>query len=300
MSAPRSFLTNPRFLTASLLGSLLAGVTSVVATLPTQIAILGVLVSILAGLILAWLDEQARRDAGRVGLSRVARAVDALEDKPELARVFRRIGDAFVSISEQTDPVLSSATATKLLLVAGELELMARGNIAFRETESWRTVYQQLLKSESMRSYRSVAWVKCSNYWQDAPGRQSIRDNYDAINRGVIIERIFILPRELWPAGELMPSESVMPWIMDQHNHRVWVMLCLESDIESEPDLPLDFGIYGDLAVGTQSLDEDCRTREFLLEFNAEAVKLAEERWQRLKLHATPLRTLLDSEGVEG
>jgi hypothetical protein len=300
MSAPRSFLTNPRFLTASLLGSLLAGVTSVVATLPTQIAILGVLVSISAGLILAWLDEQARRDAGRVGLSRVARAVDALEDKPELARVFRRIGDAFVSIGEQTDPVLYSATATKLLSVAGELELMARGTIAFRGTESWRTVYQQLLKSESLRSYRSVAWVKCPNYWQDAPGRQSIRDNYDAINRGVIIERILILPRELWPVGKLLPSESVMPWIMDQHNHRVWVMLCLQAEIESEPDLPLDFGIYGDLAVGTQSLDEDCRTREFLLEFNAEAVKLAEERWQRLKLHATPLRTLLDSEGVEG
>jgi len=77
-------------------------------------------------------------------------------------------------------------------------------------------------------------------------------------------------------------------------------MLCRESDIESEPDLPLDFGIYGELAVGTQSLDEECRTREFLLDFNAEAVKLAEDRWRRLKLHATALRTLLDTEGASG
>jgi hypothetical protein len=295
MPVPRSFISNPRFLAASLLGSLLASVTAVFCSIPIQIAVLGILVSTLVGLILTWLDEQARCDAGREGLSGIGRIVDALEDEPDLARVLRRICDAFVLLSQQTNPVLRSAVGTKLLSVAGEFELMARGTFAFRETESWRTAYQELLRSESLRLYRSVAWVKCPNYWQDPPGRQSIRDNYDAINRGVIVERIFILPRELWPAGQLLPSESVMPWIMDQHNHRVWVMLCLESEIESEPDLPLDFGIYGDLAVGTQSLDEECRTREFLLEFNVEAVKLAEDRWQRLKLHATPLRSLLDS-----
>lgn len=73
-------------------------------------------------------------------------------------------------------------------------------------------------------------------------------------------------------------------------------MLCLENDLECEPDLPMDFGIYGDQAVGTQSLDEECRTREFLLEFSAEAAKLASERWERVKLHATPLKNLLDTE----
>jgi hypothetical protein len=295
MSAPRQFLTNPRFLIASLLGSVLAGVTSIVAPLSTQIAVLGVLVSVLVGLLITWLDEQARRDAGRVRLSGVARVVDALEDEPELSRLFRRIADAFTSFSEPTDAVLRSATATKLLSMVAEMELMARGTIAFRGTESWRMIYQELLQSESLRLYRSVAWVRCANYWQDPPGRQSIRDNYDAISRGVIIERVFILPHELWPPGQLLPSEVVMAWIKEQHNHGVWCMLCLESDIECEPDLPLDFGIYGDLAVGTHSLDDDCHTREFLLEFSAEAVKLAENRWRRLKLHSTPLRTLLDT-----
>jgi hypothetical protein len=73
-------------------------------------------------------------------------------------------------------------------------------------------------------------------------------------------------------------------------------MLCLEADVESEPDLPRDFGIYGDLAVGTQILDDQCRTLEFQLEFKREAVQLANDRWRRLQLHATPLRTLLDTE----
>lgn len=296
MTPTRSPFSNPKFLAASLLGSLIVGIVGVVASLTMQIAILGVLVSTLAGLLLAWLDEQAKRDANRAGLSSVGRVVDALEREPELSREFRRIGHAFLSLSEQTEPVLRTAAGTKLLSVAGELEHIARGTIAFHETESWRTAYRDLLQSDALRIYRSAAWVKCAGYWQDTPGRQSMRDNYDAINRGVIIERIFILPRELWPAGQLLPSESVLPWITDQHNHGVWAMLCLEADVKAEPDLPLDFGIYGDLAVGTQTLDDECRTLEFLLEFNREAVQLAEDRWRRLKLHATALRTLLDTE----
>jgi hypothetical protein len=268
----------------------------VVTPLAAQIAILGVLVSTLAGLLVAWLDEHAQRDANRAELSTMGRVVDALENEPDLAREFRRIGNGFLALTEQTESVLRSAAATKLLSVASELEQIARGTISFRETESWRTAYRDLLQSDKLRTYRSVAWVKCANYWQDTPGRQSMRDNYDAINRGVIVERVVILPRELWPAEQLLPSDSVLAWIIDQHNHGVWVMLCLEADVESEPDLPRDFGIYGDLAVGTQILDDQCRTLEFQLEFKREAVQLANDRWRRLQLHATPLRTLRDTE----
>jgi hypothetical protein len=283
-------------LATSLLGSVIVGVASVVTPLAAQIAILGVLVSTLAGLLVAWLDEHAQRDANRAELSTMGRVVDALENEPDLAREFRRIGNGFLALTEQTESVLRSAAATKLLSVASELEQIARGTISFRETESWRTAYRDLLQSDKLRTYRSVAWVKCANYWQDTPGRQSMRDNYDAINRGVIVERVVILPRELWPAEQLLPSDSVLAWIIDQHNHGVWVMLCLEADVESEPDLPRDFGIYGDLAVGTQILDDQCRTLEFQLEFKREAVQLANDRWRRLQLHATPLRTLLDTE----
>ncbi len=296
MSPPRKYLSNPRFLIASLVGSLVTGVTSVVAPLPVQIAILGVLVSILVGLVLTWLEEQARRDTERAALSRLSQVVDMLDDQPELARILQRVAEAFLAIGAQADPVLRSTTETKLLSVAAELEQMACGTIVFRGTEAWRTVYQQILRSGNLKLYRSVAWVKCPAYWQDPPGRQSMRENYDAINRGVIIERIIILPPSLWPTGQLLPSETILPWIKDQYNHGVWVVLCLENDLEGEPDLPMDFGIYGSQAVGTQSLDEECRTREFLLEFNREAVALAGERWERVKLHATPLRTLLDTD----
>jgi len=103
------------------------------------------------------------------------------------------------------------------------------------------------------------------------------------------------LPREFWPPERLLPTDDVLPWIMDQHNHGVWVLLCLEHEVEAEPELPMDFGIYGQSAVGVQSLDRSCRTLEFKLQFGGEAIRLAEDRWNRLKLHTTQLRTLLDS-----
>jgi hypothetical protein len=231
MTNPHTVLRHPRFLLTSLIGSLVVRVVSAVASLTTQIAVLGVLVSMLAGLVLVWLEEQQRRDTTRHELSALGRVVEALEEEPELAREFRRIGEAFQLLSEQTDPVFRQVATTKLLPVAEELGRIATGTIVFRETESWRTAYQDLLRSEKLKLYRSVAWVHCADYWQDTPGRQSMRENYDAINRGVIVERIIILPREFW------------------------------------------------------------------LHFGQEAVRLAEDRWPRLKLHTIPLRCNSDVRG---
>ena len=296
MGSSRRFLHQPPFLFASLLGSLTSGVALVVAPLEVQIAILGVIISILAGLVLTSIEQHARREASRAELDVVGRVIEAVSDDRELAGVYRHVSQAFLSLIEQTDPILRSAAVTKLLGIANQLGEMARGVIMFHETESWRTAYEELLLWPDLKGYRSVAWVKCPSYWQDAPGRQSLRANYEAIQRGVVIQRIIVLPAELWPSGQLLPSETILPWILDQRSHGVQTLLCLESEIDHEAGLPLDFGVYGDRAVGTQTLDEHCRTQEFRLEFGAEAVKLAEERWRLLKLHATPLENLLDDD----
>jgi hypothetical protein len=68
------------------------------------------------------------------------------------------------------------------------------------------------------------------------PGAAEYPRQFDAINRGIIVERIFIVARERWLGGLLLPNENVLPWILDHHNHGVRVMLCLEDDIQSEPD----------------------------------------------------------------
>jgi hypothetical protein len=64
--------------------------------------------------------------------------------------------------------------------------------------------------------------------------------------------------------------------------------LVREDDLKSEPDLLRDFGIYGSLGTGEQELDDRCRTSRFTLYLYPQSVRLALDRWERLKLFATP------------
>lgn len=178
--------------------------------------------------------------------------------------------------------------------VAQQIDGLADGKVVFSLTEEWRTVYEQLLSSPDIRQYCSVAWVQTAEYWQDEPGRQSMRVNFEAAHRGVLVERIIILRDDLWPREQLLPSTAILPWIEEQHNHGLWIALSRESDIRREPDLLVDMGIYGDRAVGIQELDEHCRTLRFTLDLNPQAIRLAYARWQRLILFAKSFTSLLD------
>jgi hypothetical protein len=160
--------------------------------------------------------------------------------------------------------------------------------------DSWRTVYEWLPRSPDLREYQSVAWVRTPDYWQDLPGRQSLRANFEAAHRGVLVERIVILRDDLWPEGQALPGAAVLPWVEEQHNHGLWVLVVHESEVAGEPDLPADFGVYGDRAVGVQEFDGRSRTLRFTLTFDAQAVRLAKGRWRRLALYATSFQSLLD------
>ena len=88
-------------------------------------------------------------------------------------------------------------------------------------------------------------------------------------------------------AGYLNDDDEVT--IQDEHVEPL--------DLDDEPDGPADFGIYGDRAVGTQELDERSRTVRFTLAFDRRAVRLAADRWDRLKIYAISVRDLLDRAG---
>jgi hypothetical protein len=136
--------------------------------------------------------------------------------------------------------------------------------------------------------------VRTKEYWQDPPGRQSMRANFEAAHRGVLIERVIIVPQALWPAGATLPADEIRPWIEEQHNHGLRVVLVREADLAAEPGLLSDTGIYGERAVGTQELDERARTVRFTLAFERQTVRLALDRWQRLSLYGIPYGDLLD------
>ncbi len=290
----RSALLSFRFLGTAVLGSLTMAFISAFGPLPAQIAVLGAFISILGGLFLSYLGQSDQREEERAeALERLSVPLSLAADH-ELYEQYLTICRGLTELTAKADPILRQIALIKLASVAGQIEGLAAGTAAFSMTESWRTVYEELLRSPDLREYRSVAWAKTADYWQDPPGRQSMQVNFEAVHRGVLIERVIILPEQLWPRSEIVPTAKILPWIEDQHNHGLWVTLVRESDLAREPDLLWDMGIYGDRAVGVQELDVQSRTLRFTLDFSTQAVRIAEDRWRRISIYATSLRSLLD------
>lgn len=294
MHPHRTPLLTFHFLGTSVVGSLVMALVMVFAPPEAQLAVLGAYVTILGGLLLAYMSQEADRDRRRA--EQLDRLTVPLTLAPEhdLFEQYLAVCQALTELAAQDDPILKEYAGLKLASVAEQVRGLAGGVIEFAGTETWRTVYDKLLKSADLREYRSVAWVRAKGYWQDQPGRQSMAANFEAAHRGVLIERVVILRDDLWPQGELLPTEDIRPWIEEQHNHGLWVALVRESELDSEPGVLADVGLYGNRAVGIQDLDERARTVRFTLSFDRQTVRLARDRWDRLYLFATPYRTLLD------
>lgn len=282
-----------RFLGTALVGSLVMALVAAFGPLPAQLATLGALVSILGGLFLSYLEQEEERDRQRnEAISRLAVPL-TLAREDDLYPHYMAYCRALVALTGQTDPVLREIAELKLASVNDQIETLATGTVVFAGTETWRAVYEKLLAGGSVQEYRSVAWVRSRNYWQDAPGRQSMRANFEAVHQRVLIERIAILPDADWPTDTELPAAPICSWLQEQHDHGLHLVLVRESALRGEPDLLADFGIYGDRAVGTQEVDEHSRTVRFTLTFDPRAVPMANDRWRRLSLFGIPFQSLL-------
>jgi hypothetical protein len=290
----RSALLSFRFLFTAVTGSVIMALVATFGTPAAQLAVLGSFVSIVGGLFLAYLGQEDERENRRSEVIERLSVPLTLAPQRDLYAQYLALCRTLTDLANQTDPILRELACLKLDSVVGELEALADGTVLFAATEGWRTVYEKILANPNLKEYRSIAWVRTKDYWQDAPGRQSMAANFTAVNRGVHVERIVILRDDLWSRGEPLPTTDIRPWIEEQHNHGVWVLLVRESDLASETDLLTDIGIYGDRAVGTQELDERSRTLRFTLTFDPQAVRIARDRWEKLYLFATSYRTLLD------
>jgi hypothetical protein len=268
--------------------------------LPAQIGLLGSFISILGGLFLSYLGQEDQREKERAEMIQSLSVPLALASDRELFQQYQEISRGLTSVAKMNNPVLRRIALLKFASMAEQISCLASGKIVFALTESWRTVYEQLLMSPDIQHYRSVAWVRTPKYWQDEPGRQSMRANFETVRRGVLVERIIVLRDELWPRSQQLPAEEILPWIEEQHNHGLWIALARESELAREPDLLGDIGIYGDRAVGIQELDEHCRTLRFTLDLDPQTVQLADARWQRLLLYARSFRNILDQPPASG
>jgi hypothetical protein len=283
-----------RFLGTALIGSLVMALVAAFAPLPTQLAVLGAFVSILAGLFVSYLEQEEGRERRRTEMIQRLAVPLALAPEDDLYPLYLAYCRAVSALAEQTDPLLREIAALKLASVNAQINSVASGTVVFAGTETWRAVYEQLLAGGSVRQYRSVAWVRSANYWQDPPGRQSMRANFAAVHNRVLIERVVILPDALWPNERELPSGAIRPWLDEQHDHGLHLLLVRAFLLHTEPDLLADFGVYGDRAVGTQELDEQSRTVRFTLSFDPQEVRLANDRWRRLSIFGIPYQSLLE------
>ncbi|AMV24037.1 hypothetical protein VT84_06550 [Gemmata sp. SH-PL17] len=276
------------------------GLVAALGTLPAQLATLGCLISVVGGLFLAYLGQEEERERRRNAALENLSVPLALAGDPDVFRVYRSLCDGLQAVSRLPDGILREAAVQKLESVVAQVAELGEGRVVFALTEGWRTVYEHLLMSPGLKSYRSVAWVRTKDYWQDAPGRQSMRANFEAVGRGVAVERIVILSRALWPNNAPAPEAGIYPWLAEQHQRGVRLWIVREAELSREPDLLCDTGIYGSRAVGIQEQDESSRTLKFTLDLDLQRVREAEERWSRLTLYASEFRCLYRPDALGG
>jgi hypothetical protein len=289
-----SVLLSFQFLGPAIIGSLIMALVCTLAPLPAQLGVLGGFISILGGLFISYMQQEQHRDQQQHEILERLTVPMTLASQPDLFNQYVAFCQSMTDLSRQTDPILREIATLKLASVNSQIETLADGTVVFGGTETWRAVYDALLKSPDIKEYQSVAWVRSEGYWQDAPGKQSMKANFDAAYRGVLIERIVILRDDFWSFDRREPIEPLFAWLKEQHDHGLVLRLVRESSLTNEPELLADCGVYGDRASGTQELDDASRTLRFILSFSPHTVRLAKDRWRRLAIYSTDFNSLLD------
>lgn len=271
--------------------AVIVGLTALFLPLAWSVAVVGFLVSTLLCLaVINYLRTTNPSDEASL-----LEAPFTLAGDSELFIRYQQIAESLVKISRQTDPIFRGIALEQLDDLTRKANTIAAGTFVFEGTETWRIVYDRLLRSPGLHLYRSVAWVKNQHYWQDEPGRKSMAVNFELHeSERLNIERIAIIADELWPAGEVWPAELVRQWLHQQHARGIWIKFVRQSVLEQEPELLADIGIYGSRALGIQELDEQCRTVRFTLIFEFGKVAEAEDRWNRLAVYAESFASYLD------
>lgn len=263
----------------------------------TMVAIIGFLVSILLGLVIA----TSLRKTPPSGQSSALETPFLLAHDTEVFDRYQSVGNSLLSISRQRDSIFRSVALEHLDELVRQATNIADGTFVFEGTEAWRIIYERLLRSPGLHLYRSVAWIKNANYWQDEPGRKSMAVNFEMHDAERLnIERIAIIADELWPVSEVWPVEPIRQWLHEQHARGIWIKFVRQSALAKEPELVADIGIYGSRAVGIQELDEQCRTVRFTLTFDATRVSDVEARWEKLAVYAESFATYIDRYDMPG
>lgn len=279
---------------AGFIGAALIGLVGIFGELTEQISTVGVLVSCVMGLQLGQLEFAKKKHDQLAKILELTGLQAALLEQPDLLLMHVRIARSLSSLAKSDNATLRNHAIASLSDLHANISEMSEGKLVFEKTETWRTVYERLLRKPEVTFYRSISWFRNEAYWQDIPGKQSLQLNCELADAGLLIHRTVIVPQSLWGKKQNLPNSPLIEWIEEQHVHGIWIKLVRETDIQTEPDLLVDLGIYGDLAVGAQVVNEKGKTSRFEIDFRPTERQSAEAIWERLNLFATSYAELLD------
>jgi len=172
----------------------IVSLTALFLPIPWAVGAVGFLVSVLLCLAVA----NHLRTTNRSDEMSLLDVPFTLAGDPGVFSLYQQIAESLVKVSRQTDPIFREIALEQLDEVIRKANAIATGTFVFEGTETWRIVYDRLLRSPGLHLYRSVAWVKNQNYWQGEPGRKSMAVNFELHeSERLNIERIAIVADEL-------------------------------------------------------------------------------------------------------
>ena len=143
---------------------------------------------IVTGLLFGWLAghlyDRLTRKTSQDGDLLSSQGSSSLLDWPELHKASLTLQHFLTGMTGHQDEVFRQAALARVAAIVDEARWLTQGQIAFSGTEGWRTVYERLLSCPDVRRYRSVAWIKNEDYWQNAPGRRSMQINFETSPEG--------------------------------------------------------------------------------------------------------------------
>jgi hypothetical protein len=227
----------------------------------------------------------------------MASSSPAERDTEQLGQQLRALSK---QLAQPGSPVFEREARMRLRTVGKTLEELNAETLSFKCTETWRSIYEEVLANCRSKRYLSVALINSDGYWRDQPGQCSLQFNYRLVKASYFVHRLFIIDDYFWPPAARLPENDLMRWIHQQYDQGIEISLVRVSELQLEPDLIADFGVYGDEAVGYQQTDQDGRTQRYELHFDATRVAAAEQRWNKLQLFSLRLETILDRDVQSG
>ena len=283
-----SIIFDKWFLSASLLGTLVMGLLSAYGTLTVQIAMVGTLVSIMAGVSLSVMQEIERFSRESNAALTDMRLILPLTADSTLRSSYDEFIGALQVVNDSHNALFRTLGRERVASLSHDFRNLSHRRLVYVGTEAWRSAYAEVLRHSALTDYRSVAWVRSDNYWQDQPGLQSLRINCELAARGINVTRIIVhRRREPTECSRWAPSR-ITAWMKMQLKAGIRLLYIDEQVLLHEKDLLADFGIYGSIAVGILDADDtSSRTLQFRLSFDPMDLEIHREKWERLLLYAT-------------